>query len=1087
MRNKKVLTALVLAALCASPLTAQADDLPGYFDWRREVTTDRNSALTNSIVPAIRAQGKHETCWTFATLASYESNWNRQLRQAGITNTVAPDFSERYLAWLGYAESLDGDAATKVHYDVGAGLSKKYTKAPELIYDQGGFVNFSTSVLIRHGAVLESAVPYDQSVNMQGVDHLVTPSGLLHDVYGRMTNLCSRKLDLIKEDIPYFKKMLQQQGVLFAIYHASHSDLVDVLNLEDTSGNHAIALVGWDDDYVITKNGKTYKGAWILRNSWGTNSGENGYYYISYYDASLQSPVSMQPELDSARYTTVSTWAPLGYTTQLPGSSTLSIASRLPSTASQFVKAVGVYVPQDGMQYTVSVRLRGTSPTDGNTVYTQSGTFGENGSAAYSGYRTIDLDKYVYLSNGENYVVLVTLTDKDGKTTNLPISIGDGLADTSTEVIPAGVSYRYDNGVWIDTAADSSSVIINGLGKNSEQANGGDFTVVSLNDYGAGGSSIYLGKANELYGTDALHPNRTTLSNMTVELTKGVTDSWYGGVISGEGTVTKTGDGLLALSGANTYTGATTVSEGELAVTQGLQNNVTVASGAAFSGTGTINGSLTGSGIITAGLTPTAAAIMGKSSADTVGTLNVTGNLDASALQVAAQGTSSSRITVAGTATLNNAALGLTDGSTPLAGKTYTWLTAGAVNGTAAAAKTDVSPYINMSVDATTYTVSRNNTPLGGLDGMTDSERSVGSAMNDRIMSAIQNDPNSDRTAALNAVLYQNGNASRQFFQQNAAESRTQLLANSPLASLTTASLESRLDTASYTNSTLTMGSGGMDAAKAAPVALDDTNHLWLKLFKGYDNHKGAGDLNAQTFGGVIGYDKAVNKATRVGWLVSGGLTHYSADSMDGDSKDWQLGAYIEHKNAGWDYSGLLSYGRNNYDLNRYAGGEKYNADYHANVWDIEARAKYSLPSTTERTWKVAPYGKLGYIHTSQESYDETGTGISAQHIADSSHSSVTGEVGVELGRQLGPDGGYRLALGYKRVLSGANPTLNGTFVGDTHPFTVQSENDRNFLTYSVAMHGKLGPQWSGQAEIRGEASPNTHKEIVSVTAQYSF
>ena len=239
--------------------------------------------------------------------------------------------------------------------------------------------------------------------------------------------------------------------------------------------------------------------------------------------------------------------------------------------------------------------------------------------------------------------------------------------------------------------------------------------------------------------------------------------------------------------------------------------------------------------------------------------------------------------------------------------------------------------------------------------------------------------------------------------------------------------------------------------------------------------------------GGVIGYDKAVNKATRVGWLVSGGLTHYSADSMDGDSKDWQLGAYIEHKNAGWDYSGLLSYGRNNYDLNRYAGGEKYNADYHANVWDIEARAKYSLPSTTERTWKVAPYGKLGYIHTSQESYDETGTGISAQHIADSSHSSVTGEVGVELGRQLGPDGGYRLALGYKRVLSGANPTLNGTFVGDTHPFTVQSENDRNFLTYSVAMHGKLGPQWSGQAEIRGEASPNTHKEIVSVTAQYSF
>ena len=99
----------------------------------------------------------------------------------------------------------------------------------------------------------------------------------------------------------------------------------------------------------------------------------------------------------------------------------------------------------------------------------------------------------------------------------------------------------------------------------------------------------------------------------------------------------------------------------------------------------------------------------------------------------------------------------------------------------------------------------------------------------------------------------------------------------------------------------------------------------------------------------------------------------------------------------------------------------------------------------------------------------------------------MSGELGVEFGRRLGPDGGYRLAVGYKRVLSGATPTLTGTFVGDDHPFAIRSEHDRNFLTYSVALHGKLGPQWSGQAELRGEASPNTHKEIVSVTAQYSF
>ena len=53
--------------------------------------------------------------------------------------------------------------------------------------------------------------------------------------------------------------------------------------------NHAISLVGWDDNYpasnfLITPPGN---GAFILKNSWGTDYGEEGYIYISYYDTSL--------------------------------------------------------------------------------------------------------------------------------------------------------------------------------------------------------------------------------------------------------------------------------------------------------------------------------------------------------------------------------------------------------------------------------------------------------------------------------------------------------------------------------------------------------------------------------------------------------------------------------------------------------------------------------------------------------------------------------------------------------------------------------------------------------------------------------
>jgi cathepsin K len=43
-------------------------------------------------------------------------------------------------------------------------------------------------------------------------------------------------------------------------------------NYASPSSNHAITLVGWDDD----------KGAWLMKNSWGTDWGEDGYMWIKY-------------------------------------------------------------------------------------------------------------------------------------------------------------------------------------------------------------------------------------------------------------------------------------------------------------------------------------------------------------------------------------------------------------------------------------------------------------------------------------------------------------------------------------------------------------------------------------------------------------------------------------------------------------------------------------------------------------------------------------------------------------------------------------------------------------------------------------
>ncbi|MEN8905717.1 MAG: C1 family peptidase [Clostridiales bacterium] len=50
-----------------------------------------------------------------------------------------------------------------------------------------------------------------------------------------------------------------------------------VYNGTDGEINHGIILIGWDDS----------KNAWILRNSWGTDWGENGYMYIDYNSSNV--------------------------------------------------------------------------------------------------------------------------------------------------------------------------------------------------------------------------------------------------------------------------------------------------------------------------------------------------------------------------------------------------------------------------------------------------------------------------------------------------------------------------------------------------------------------------------------------------------------------------------------------------------------------------------------------------------------------------------------------------------------------------------------------------------------------------------
>lgn len=73
-------------------------------------------------------------------------------------------------------------------------------------------------------------------------------------------------------------------------------------------------------------------------------------------------------------------------------------------------------------------------------------------------------------------------------------------------------------------------------------------------------------------------------SNLTVNQS---IDTVYAGSISGSGSLIKDGDGRLNLTGTNTYTGATIINDGTLAVNGSITSPVTIKSGATLGGTGT--------------------------------------------------------------------------------------------------------------------------------------------------------------------------------------------------------------------------------------------------------------------------------------------------------------------------------------------------------------------------------------------------------------------------------------------------------------------------------------------------------------------
>ncbi len=178
----------------------------------------------------------------------------------------------------------------------------------------------------------------------------------------------------------------------------------------------------------------------------------------------------------------------------------------------------------------------------------------------------------------------------------------------------------------------------NGFGLTTNNSTGGTLTLTATNTFTGittiGNGTLQIGNGT----TDGSIATSSNIIDNGALLYNLIGSQSYANVISGIGTLTKTGAGTLTLSGASTYSGGTTVSTGTLAVTN-LSGSATGTGLVTVNGGTAAQGALTGTGIITGGVTLATSTASRFSQGATLnpGTVGTAGTLTINAVALTTQ------------------------------------------------------------------------------------------------------------------------------------------------------------------------------------------------------------------------------------------------------------------------------------------------------------------------------------------------------------------------------------------------------------------------------------------------------------------